>query len=315
MDHFINMNSSIGVSSWQIAIALTTVYLVWGSTYLAIRYTVETMPPFLMAAVRFLLSGAILYGWLRRRGSSRPDRLHWRSAFIIGGLLLVGGNGGVVWAELTVPSGLAALLVSMVPLWMALFDWARPGGRRPGVQTMIGLVLGFIGLVILVGWKNLVSPFSLTPGVLALLFAPIAWSLGSVYAKRAPLPSSPFMTTSIEMMAGGALLLLVAAMTGEFQNFHISRFSNASWIGLVYLIIIGSLVGFTAYIWLLKHASLSVASTYAYVNPVVAVVLGWLVAGETLSTQTFVGGFVILAAVALITTGSKTPASAAGSSG
>lgn len=285
----------------QTLIALTTVYIVWGSTYLAIRYAVETLPPFLMASLRFWVAGAFLYIWLRMRGSAKPQRPHWRSAFIIGGFLLVGGNGLVVWGEKTVPSNLTALLVSMAPLWMAIFDWIRPGGRRPSTMTLFGLVLGFVGLVVLIGVHNLTLPGAITPGLLSILGAAVLWAIGSVYSKRAPLPDSPFMATAIEMLAGAALLLITSFLLGEFRGFSVHAVSKVSWMALIYLIFIGALVGFTAYVWLLRNAPLSVASTYAYVNPLVAVFLGWLIAGEQLSGNAVTGGAIILVSVALIT--------------
>jgi drug/metabolite transporter (DMT)-like permease len=282
-------------------VALGLLYTVWGSTYLAIRYAVQTLPPFLLSSVRFLTAGALLYGWLRYRGAPTPSRQHWVSGFIIGALLLGGGNGPVVWAEKTIPSGLAALMVSVVPLWMGFFDWIRPHGQRPRVQTAVGLVMGFVGLIILIGPENLQSPTSLSPGLIVLLFAPITWALGSVYSRRAALPSSPFMSTAIEMIAGGFVLLLLGAGLGEFQQINVPAISWVSIAALIYLIFIGALVGFSAYIYLLKHASLSVASTYAYVNPVVAVILGWLVASEKITVSTFIGGAIIVASVALMT--------------
>lgn len=284
----------------KIAIALTCIYVVWGSTYLAIRYAVETMPPFLMASSRFLISGFFLYIWLKLRGARNPTPEQWRAAFIIGGLLLVGGNGCVVWAEQSVPSGLAALLVSIVPLWMAIFNWARPNGERPSVLTALGLILGFAGPIVLLGPRPpQVRGFSLA--IAAMIVAPITWALGSVYSKRAPLPHSPFMATATQMIGGGILLLLIGTFLGEWPHVQLESFSAKSWWSLLYLIVGGSLIGFTSYIWLLKNVPLSLASTYAYVNPVVAVLLGCLVAGETLSGNTVTGGILILISVALIT--------------
>jgi drug/metabolite transporter (DMT)-like permease len=284
-----------------VLIALFTVYLVWGSTYLAIRYAIESIPPLLMAAARFLLAGGLLYLYLRWRGEKAPLMVHWKSAFIIGALLLGGGNGGVVWAEQTIPSGLSALLVSVVPLWMVLFDWLRPGGVRPRLQTIIGLLLGLIGLVVLVGPHNLISPIGLSTALIAVLIAPLTWALGSIYAKQAKLPSSAFMGTAMEMIAGGVVLFVMGLAMGEGSRLAISEISRTSWIGFFYLVFVGALVGFTAYIYILNNAPLSIASTYAYVNPVVAVILGWLFAGEKLTLRACGAGVLVLFAVALIT--------------
>lgn len=290
-----------GASKTHIAIALTCIYVVWGSTYLAIRYAVETMPPFLMASSRFLFSGSILYIWLRWRGAKNPSWVQWRSAFIIGGLLLVGGNGCVVWAEQSVPSGLAALLVSIAPLWMAFFNWVRPNGERPSALTTLGLILGFVGLIVLIGPRSLHIGEGFSWATLAIIVAPITWALGSVYSKQAPHPESPFMSTAIQMLSGGVLLLIVGLLMNEWPQLQWASFSAKSWWALLYLIVGGSLIGFTSYIWLLKHVPLSLASTYAYVNPVVAVLLGCFLAGETLSPNAVMGGAIILLAVAIIT--------------
>lgn len=293
------------VSFSSILLALSLVYVIWGSTYLAIRVAVETFPPFLMAALRFLAAGPLLYGWMRIKGEEKPRLLHWRSALIIGTLLLACGNGGVVWAEQTVPSGLAALFVSVIPLWMFFFDWIRPNGKKPHMKIILGALLGLIGLVILIGPSQFYSVKSMGHGTLVLLLAPITWGFGSVYSKRAPLPSSPFLATAMEMICGGVVLLLMSIVSGETHQFSFHSVSRNSWLCLLYLIVLGALVGFTAYIWLLKNASISIASTYAYVNPVVAVILGWIFLDEKLSTQIICGGVVILIGVALMSSHSE----------
>jgi drug/metabolite transporter (DMT)-like permease len=207
----------------------------------------------------------------------------------------------VVWAERTVPSGLTALLVSMVPLWMAIADWARPGGTRPDARAAAGLLLGFAGLAILVLPDLRAADLRASAGLVALLLASPAWAVGSVYAKRAPLPPSPFMATACEMLGGGAALLVASLLAGEPFRGGWTAAAPSSWAALAYLIVFGSMIGFTAYVWVLTHARLSVASTYAYVNPVVAVLLGWAVMGEPLTGRTLAGGAVVIAAVALIT--------------
>lgn len=285
----------------QILLAFLAVYTIWGSTYLAIRFAVATMPPFLMAGVRFLIAGAILYLWLRLRGAERPKLIHWRSALVIGGLLLLGGNGGVSWAEVHVPSGLAALLVAAVPLWMALFDWIRPGGVRPTGLTLLGLVIGFAGVALLASQAESSGTGPQLIGILALLVATCCWALGSLYARSAPVPSMPLLGTGMEMLAGGAVLVLVAGITGEFGQVHFAAISLKSLLALVFLILFGSLIGYSSYVWLLRHVSAARVSTYAYVNPVVAVFLGWAFASEPITWVTLVSAAVIISSVALIT--------------
>lgn len=285
----------------QILLAFLAVYIIWGSTYLAIRFAIATMPPFLMASVRFLIAGAILYLFMRLRGAERPKLIHWRSAAVIGGLLLLGGNGIVSWAELQVPSGLAALLVAAVPLWMALFDWLRPNGVRPRALTIIGLVVGFGGVALLASQAESSGAGLHIAGVIALLVATVCWAIGSLYARSAPMPKTQLVGTGMEMLAGGALLLVVATATGEWSQAHLEAISLKSLLALAFLIIFGSLVAFSAYVWLLHHVSAARVSTYAYVNPVVAVFLGWAFASEPITPMTLASAAIIVTAVALIT--------------
>ena len=292
-------NSPSSAAIWA---ALMAVYIVWGSTYLAIRFAVESMPPFLMAGVRFILAGAILYGWRRLRGDPAPARIEWRSAAIVGLFLLLGGNGGVVWAEQRVASGIAALLVGSAPLWMVLLDALRPGGRRPGWITLAGVLLGFAGIILLVGpvqisGENGIYP----PGILALLIGAFLWAVGSLYGRGAKLPSSPLLGTGMEMLAGGAGLLLLGTLTGEWGRVDLSALSTRSLLGFGYLVFFGSLVGFAAYTWLLRVAPTALVSTYAYVNPLVAIILGNLLANEPLTPRVIIATGVILSAVAVIT--------------
>lgn len=292
------------VSATKIALALATVYVIWGSTYLAIRFAIETLPPFGMAGVRFLVSGAMLYAWSRWRGAPRPSRVNWSSAALIGGLLLLGGNGGVVWAEQRVDSGLAALLVSTVPIWMVLFEWLRRGGTRPTVGVIAGMALGFGGLILLVrpsgagaGNETGIDPL----GAVVLLLACVSWAWGSIKSRYVTLPESPLMATGLEMLTGGAMLLAVGLLTGEAARFDPAAVSTRSMLALGYLVMFGSLAGFTAYVWLLRVASPALVSTYAYVNPVVAVLLGWGLANEPLTGGMLGAAAVILTGVALIT--------------
>lgn len=285
--------------------AYAAVYVIWGSTYLAIHFAVQTLPPFLMAGVRFLVAGGILYAFMRLRGAApRPTAANWRAALVVGGLLLFGGNGGVVWAQLQVPSGIAALLVATVPLWMVLLDWLRPGGVRPTLRVAAGIALGLVGLGVLVGPGVLQGDGNVSPvGALVLMLASLSWAAGSLWSSRAALPEAPAMATGMEMLGGGLLLLLAGLARGEAGAVDLASASPVSLAALLYLIIFGSLVGFSAYVWLLAHEPPARAATYAYVNPVVAVFLGWLLAGERLTSSTLLAAAIIIGAVVLIITG------------
>jgi drug/metabolite transporter (DMT)-like permease len=293
-------------SRTKILAAYAAIYLIWGSTYLGIRITIETIPPFLMGGVRFMIAGSFLYLVMRARGELKPTRIHWRSTAIIGAFLILGGNGGVVWAEQFVPSGIAALLVAVLPFWIVLIDWLGPARTRPTAGVVAGLVLGIIGIVVLVGPAALTpsgSPMSgILKGAIVLMLSSLSWALGTIYSRHASLPQSAFVATGMEMFCGGALLALLGIAAGEPMRFDLANVSARSTIGFVYLTTIGSLVGFTAYIWLLRHQPASRISTYAYVNPVVAVFLGWAIAGEPLTVRTMIAAAIIVGAVALITT-------------
>lgn len=287
----------------KVILAFAAVYVIWGSTYLAIRFAIQTIPPGLMAGTRFVIAGAILYAWARLGGAPRPTRANWRAATIVGALLLLGGNGAVVWAERTVPSGLAALLAATTPIFMVLIDWLHHGGERPTLLRIAGLVLGLVGILVLVnpgsGGGSAVDPI----GALMLLGGSVAWSLGSLYTRHAEMPASPLMATGIEMLAGGVLLLLAGAATGELRHFSLAAVTASSAIGLAYLITFGAIIGFTAYIWLLQVASPARVATYAYVNPVVAVILGWALAGEPITARTLVAAAIIIGSVVMISVG------------
>jgi drug/metabolite transporter (DMT)-like permease len=297
----------------QIVAAFASIYLIWGSTYLAILYAVETIPPFIMGGIRFLISGAMLYLWARSRGAPKPTRLHWRNAIIAGAFLLLGGNGAVVWAEQFVPSGLTALLVSILPFWLVIIEWVRPPRPRPRGAVLAGLVLGFIGIIVLVGPSDVGGHGDVNPlGALVLILGSLSWAIGSFWSRDAELPESGLLTTGMEMLGGGALLVVVGALTGELEHFDVHGISNASAGGLLYLVTFGSLLGFTSYIWLLDKVSPARLGTYAYVNPIVAVVLGWAIAGERLSVRTGVAAAIVICAVALITTARSTTMSQTG---
>lgn len=288
-------------------LALGSVYVIWGSTYFAIRKAILTLPPLLMASTRFLVAGSLLYVWAIRRGdreNDRPGWPQWRTALIVGVLLLAVGNGGVVFAERTVPIGIAALTIATIPLWMSLVDRIFFGQRLAGL-AIGGLVLGFGGLGLLVGG---IGGGRLDPlGMVILLVAAIGWSSGSMYSRRAPLPARPLVGTAMEMLAGAAALVVAGALRGEFADIHPSRFSAESLLALGYLIVFGSWVAFSSYIWLLRTAPVSLVSTYAYVNPVVAASLGWAFLGEQITPRTLAAGAVILVAVALIISARRLP--------
>src|SRR4051812_12168100 len=281
--------------------AFATLYVVWGSTYLAIKYAVQTIPPYLMAGGRFLVSGVILYAWARWRGSPNPSRAEWRDAIVVGALLLCAGNGAVGWAEQRVPSGITALLVASVPLWMVLLDWLRPHGKRPSAIVSLGLVVGLLGVAWLALPGSNGSGHVNTAGAAMLLFGSISWAGGSIYSRQGARPASAEMTTSIQMISGSVALIIVATSMGELSRFHPSQVTWASFGGWMYLVTFGALLGFTAYIFLLRETTPAKASTYAYVNPVVAVVLGWAVAGEPITSRMLVAAAIIIASVALIT--------------
>lgn len=289
--------------------AFGAVYVIWGSTYLAIRFAVETLPPFLMAATRFLVAGGLLLAWVgRRRGGERLTARHWGAATVVGGLMLLAGNGTVVWAEQFVASGLVALLVATVPLWMVLLDWARPGGTRPGPAVVLGLAVGFAGVAVLIGPGNGAADAVALLPALALLGASAAWALGSIYSRRASLPSTPLLSTAVQMLAGGALLAVVGLASGEAAAIDPEVISQRSVLGLVYLIVFGSLIAFSAYVWLLRVSTPAKVSTYAYVNPMVAVLLGAALANEPLTPRVGVAALLVIAAVALVTLKRRAPA-------
>lgn len=284
----------------KLALGFASVYILWGSTYLGIRFAVASIPPLLMAGVRHLVAGAILYAIMRLSGQPRPTRLHWRNATLLGGLLLLGGNGLVSVAEQTVSSGVAALIVAAVPFWMVLLNAAD---RRvaPKLSVLAGLVLGILGLAILVLPTGKAAPDHVdTFGVLMLIAATFSWGVGSLYSPKAALPTSTFLGIGMEMIAGGALLFGVGLVSGEGVGFHLDAVTLKSLLALAYLIVFGSLFGFSAYVWLLKHSTPARASTYAFVNPVIAVILGWALAGEAFTARIALAGGIIVAGVCTI---------------
>jgi drug/metabolite transporter (DMT)-like permease len=296
-------------SRLRVAAAFAAVYVLWGSTYLAIRFTLESLPPFAMAASRFLIAGTLLFAWARWRGAAAPKAIHWRSATIVGVLMLLGGNGGVVWAEQRVPSGLAALLVATVPLWMVMLDGAGRGWRRPPTQVLLGVAAGLAGVALLVGPGRFAGGHAVDPlGAAVLIFASLCWTAGSLYSRRAVLPASPLVATAMEMIGGGAGLAVAGLLSGDWQRLDLAAATPRSLMAVAYLIVFGSLVGFTAYVWLLRVSTPPLVATYAYVNPVVAVLLGWALADEPVNARTLIAAAIIVGAVMLITTHRAKPA-------
>jgi drug/metabolite transporter (DMT)-like permease len=283
--------------------AFLAVYVVWGSTYLAMRFGVESFPPLLLAGTRHLITGLVFFPVLRWKTGIRPTAAHWTTAAITGFLLLCVGNGGVCWAEVTVPSGVTALLVAMVTLWMVLVDWLRPGGKRPSSRVFFGVFLGFAGLALLVGPTHLGSSGRIDPfGAAVLVVASFAWACGSLYSKHGELPGSAMLSMSMQCLAGGIALWIGGLLTGEVSRLHFSAISMRAWLAVAYLIVFGSGIGFTAYIYILKKSTAARVATYAFVNPVVALLLGWAFAGEALNLRTLAAAAVILGAVVLVIT-------------
>lgn len=296
------MTPAPAASRTALLLAFAAIYLIWGSTYLAIRVAVETMPPFTLASARFLVAGFLLYTWLSYRGRAQATPRQWWDNTIIGGVLLVGGNGLVVWAEQKIPSGITTLLLSINPLIMVLIDWMLPKGLRPTWLTFLGLALGFGGLMLLIG-GDFSSGASLDPWRCAgLLVSCFAWSGGSLYSRHLRNPAEPLTAATLQMLLGGGLLLLVGLARGELGDFHPADLTGRSVAAWVYLVVAGSLIGYPCYIYLLKHSTPARVSTYAYVNPVVAVFLGWLILGEPVTGRTLLASVIIVAAVVIITT-------------
>ena len=286
----------------KIWIALLALYIVWGSTYLGIRFAVETIPPFLHAAFRFLISGAILFVWRRSAGYPVPTTSNWKATAIVGAALLLGGNGLVAWAEQSVPSGIAALMISTSPFWLVLFEAMRTGGTRPSWQAILGLFIGFGGVFILIGPAEITGAESSfdTFGIILLLLAPLFWSMGSIYARSADMPKSTLLSTGMQMLTGAVALFVVSMIKGELNGFSFGLVSMRSWLALAYLVTFGSLSGFVSYGWLLHNAPVSLMSTYAYVNPVVAVLLGNLLANEPLNGRILIAAGIIIGSVIFI---------------
>ncbi len=284
-----------------VVMAFAAVYVIWGSTYLGIRLAIDSVPPLLMAGARFVFAGSMLYAWARLRGAARPGGGAWGRAAIVGGCLLVAGNGGLTFAQLYVPSGLAALLIAMVPVFMVLMGWLSGQSARPTRRVWLGIACGLAGVALLARPDAAAQPhprFALGVGV--ILLSGLVWSAGSLYSRRAGQGTEPLLMAGMQMLTAGAVLLAGAALRGEFAGFALAQVTAKSWAAFFYLVFIGALVGYTAYLWLLRHCPPSQVATYAYVNPVVAVLLGAGFAGEKLTSPMLAGAALIVAAVALV---------------
>lgn len=289
----------------KLVLGFLTIYIVWGSTYLAIRWGVATIPPFMLGAVRFLVAGAVLYVFMRLRGAAAPSALEWRNSAIIGALLLFVGNGAVSWASQRVPSSMASLLVATVPLWVVLCETAQ--GKRAGAAQWFGVAIGLLGVGLLVApadgrWSSAaVDPV----GALVLVLGSLSWTIGSLYSRTAVLAKPAAVAISMQMLIGGAMLLLLSVVSGEILGIKWDTVSALSALSVLYLIVFGSLIGFSTYMWLLSVASPTAVGTYAYVNPLVAVLLGVWLAGERLPPQAFVAMTVIVGGVATVSLGGR----------
>jgi drug/metabolite transporter (DMT)-like permease len=291
----------------QIGLGFAAIYLIWGSTYLGIRYAVETIPPLLMMGVRHFVAGVLVYIWARRRGVPAPDPKQWRFAVLAGAMLFLGGHGILAWAETRVPSGLAALLCATLPLWFVLLALMDGTERRLGAKAWAGILLGFVGVVVLIGPDAFSQRLDMLAAA-AVLSSALLWAVGTVYTRRVQLPSSKILSAAMQMVSGGTLLLITGLATGETRHFHSADLTAKSALSLLYLIVFGSIVAFTVYTWLVSVSRPSMVSTYAYVNPVIAVLLGWALAGEPLGMRTLVATAIIVAGVVLVTTRRKQPA-------
>ncbi len=300
------METVKNVSKTKVILAFLGIYLIWGSTYLAIKFAIDTMPPFMMASLRFLTAGLGFFAVLMLLGHERPKKKHWLSALVTGTLLLAASNGSVVMATKTISTGYISLLIAMVPVYVAILEWLEDRQQKVEKKKIFGLILGTLGIITLIGPQNLLIPGGINwCGIALVMFGSLSWSVGTIYSRRIEKPSSLMVAIAMQMICGGAVLGLISLAMGEHSliaNLHVSM---KSVLAVGYLIVFGSIIGYSSYLWLLNHVSPSKVSTYAYVNPIVAIFLGWAFAGETISAQTVAAGAIILASVWLITAGSK----------
>jgi drug/metabolite transporter (DMT)-like permease len=288
---------------WKTLLAFAIIYFVWGSTFLAIRVGVREVPPFLFAGMRFFTAGIVLYVWMRAAGTASPTRREWAAAALLALLIFVFDYGLLFWAEQRVPSGIAAVMLATIPGFMAMAEIFILGTQRLTLRLGFALLIGFGGVAVLVSHSVGLGQNPIDPsGAIALLVAGVSWSLASVLNRKLPSPASKVMSSGAQMLSGGILLTLAAAMLGEFRGFHVQAVSLGAWLALAYLIVAGSIVGFTAYVWLIHHESPTKVGTYAYVNPVVAVLVGYFLGGEALGARTVLGTLLVLVSVIVITT-------------
>jgi len=297
------METGVHRPTWKTFLAFGIIYFVWGSTFLAIRVGVREVPPLILAAMRFLAVGIFLYGWMIARGERSPSGREWRSASLLGMVIFVLDYGLLFWAEQRVPSGIAAVMLATIPVFMALSEIIFLKTQTLTVRLVLALLIGIGGVAVLMSRSlNLGGAPVDKMGAVALIFASVSWSVASALARKLPLPASKVMSSGAQMLAGGVFLTLTAVMLGEFRNFHPGSVSRGVWFALLYLIVAGSIVGFTAYVWLIHHESPTKVGTYAYVNPIVAVLVGYFLGGEALSVRTIVGTVFVLIGVVVITT-------------
>ncbi len=289
--------------AWKVAAAFAAIYVIWGTTYFAIGMMVKTIPPYLGAGSRFFVAGTLLYAFLRLRGTPSPTLRQWGWASLAGLLLLVGGNGSIVWAQKTVPSGIASVIVATEPLWIVLVSWVLFRGGRPRPLEAAGILVGFAGMMFLVGPSLFAHGRDIDPfGAALLVFATVSWAFGSMVSRHADLPESAPMAMGMEMATAGAVMLLLAVPKGDWAQFSLSAVSRESFLGWLYLVVFGSWIGFVAFFFLMRHCRPSRAATYAYVNPVIAILLGWIAAGEPVTARILFSAAVILASVAVVVT-------------
>ena len=299
------MEATVRRPSWKTLLAFAIIYFVWGSTFLAIRVGVREVPPLVLASMRFFVAGAVLFAWMRLSGTPSPSRREWLAASVLAVCIFVVDYGLLFWAEQRVPSGIAAVMLATIPVFMALSEILILRTQRLTLRLALALLVGIGGVGVLVS-RSLSQSFGEPPidraGAVALVIAAMSWSIASALTRKLPLPASKVMSSGAQMLAGGILLALTAALLGEFRGFNIQAVSRGAWYALAYLIVAGSIVGFTAYVWLIHHESPTKVGTYAYVNPVVAVIVGYFLGGETVGPRTLIGTLLVLVSVVVITT-------------
>jgi len=296
------MDDTAQASRWKTVAAFAVIYLVWGSTFLAIRVGVREVPPFLLAGMRFVAAGILLYGWMRLKGTASPTLREWGAATVVAVPIFVGDYGLVFWAESRVPSGITAVMMATIPVFMALSEILFLGTQRLTARLGLALAVGMVGVGVLVSHSTSFADAPIDPwGAFALIIAAVSWAIGSAITRKLPLPASKAMSSGAQMLMGGVLLTLLALVLGEFGGFHVQAVSAGAWLALIYLIGAGSILAFTAYVWLIHHESPTKVGTYAYVNPVVAVILGYFLGGETIGLRTICGTALVLVSVVVIT--------------